>query len=130
MRVKCINNKIIENELTEGKIYLVEYETYENYKIIDDNNQIRYYCKLRFIEVPEDNDLPEDNELPENNEVNKKDNNIKVRCIDDEGKYIYLTKNKIYDVIKEKGDWYYILDDNFSINRHLKYRFIEVPENN
>ena len=55
MKAKCINNKTLEDELTKGKIYLVESETYENYKLIDDNNDIRYYCKLRFIEVHENN---------------------------------------------------------------------------
>ena len=59
MYVKCIDDKTIEEFITRGKIYLVEKETNDSYKIIDDKDERHYYSKYRFIKVPEVNEVYE-----------------------------------------------------------------------
>ena len=43
MKVKCIDDKSIKEYITRGKIYLVERETDDSYKIIDDRDERTYY---------------------------------------------------------------------------------------
>lgn len=59
MKVKCIDDKTIEEFITRGKIYLVEKETEDSYKIIDDKDERHYYSKYRFLKVPEVNEVYE-----------------------------------------------------------------------
>lgn len=59
MKVKCIDDKTIEEYITRGKIYLVEKEAEDSYKIIDDSDERHYYSKYRFIKVPEVNEVYE-----------------------------------------------------------------------
>ena len=59
MKVKCIDDKTIEEFITRGKVYLVETETKDSYKIIDDTDERHYYSKYRFIKVPEINEVSE-----------------------------------------------------------------------
>ena len=59
MYVKCIDDKTIEEFITRGKIYLVEKETNDSYKIIDDKDERQYYSKHRFIKVSEVNEVSE-----------------------------------------------------------------------
>ena len=81
MKVKCIDDKTIEEFITRGKIYLVEKETNDSYKIIDDKDERHYYSKYRFIKVPEVNGVNESeiviiaNEIAELVEKKDKDYN-------------------------------------------------------
>ena len=59
MKVKCIDDKTIEEFITKGKVYLLERETEDSYKIIDDKDERHYYSKYRFIKVPEVNEVSE-----------------------------------------------------------------------
>ena len=59
MKVKCIDDKTIEEFITMGKVYLLEKETEDSYKIIDDKDERHYYSKNRFIKVPEVNEVYE-----------------------------------------------------------------------
>ena len=59
MKVKCIDNKTIEEYLTLNKIYLVIEDYNSSYKIIDDNDKMLCYSKYRFIKVPEINKVYE-----------------------------------------------------------------------
>ena len=55
---------------------------------------------------------------------------MKVKCIDNKNNTDCLTNGKIYDVISETRNLYYILDDKININNFSKYRFIKVLEFN
>ena len=59
MKVKCVDDKSIEEYITRGKVYLVEIENNNSYKIIDDKDERHYYSKYRFIKVPETNEVYE-----------------------------------------------------------------------
>lgn len=52
---------------------------------------------------------------------------MKVKCINNDG-YYSLTKNKIYEVIRENTDFYYILNKNKVTEEYFKYRFEIVKE--
>ena len=110
MKVKCIDDKTIEEYITKGKVYLVERETEDSYKIIDDRDERTYYSKYRFIPVEE--------------------SKLKVKCIDNKNNTDYLTINKIYTVIDEYKSSYKIIDDNDKMFCYSKHRFIKVPEVN
>ena len=53
---------------------------------------------------------------------------MKVKCINDDGYESYLTKNKIYRLVRESEDWYYIIDNNNNIKSFLKFRFELLSE--
>ena len=53
MKVKCIDNKTVEEYLTKNKIYTVIDEYKSSYKIIDDNDKMLCYSTYRFVIVPE-----------------------------------------------------------------------------
>ena len=59
MKVKCIDNKTVEEYLTINKIYSVIEEYKTSYKIIDDNDKMFCYSKYRFLKVPETNEVNE-----------------------------------------------------------------------
>ena len=53
---------------------------------------------------------------------------MNVKCINDENYESYLTKDKIYRLVRESEDWYYIIDNNNNLKSYLKYRFEKVEE--
>ena len=59
MKVKCIDNKSLEEYLTINKIYTLIDEYKSSYKIIDDNDRILCYSNYRFLKVPEVNEVYE-----------------------------------------------------------------------
>ena len=54
MKVKCINNGIMEESLTIGKIYNVIDTSRNSYRLIDDFGDTHYFLKSRFevVEKP------------------------------------------------------------------------------
>ena len=53
---------------------------------------------------------------------------MKVKCINNEGYESYLSKDKIYRLVRESKDWYYIVDNNNNLKSYLRYRFEKVEE--
>ena len=51
---------------------------------------------------------------------------MKVKCINDEGYESYLTKDKIYRLVRESEDWYYIVDNN----NNLKLKTLVIANRN
>lgn len=53
---------------------------------------------------------------------------MKIKCINVGCWRIYLTVDKTYDVIKEDGVYYYLIDDKGRENWHWKYFFKTLSE--
>lgn len=52
---------------------------------------------------------------------------MKVKCINNEG-FSLITVNKIYEVVEETRDYYYIRNNSKTVKRYGKNRFEVVPE--
>lgn len=52
---------------------------------------------------------------------------MKVKCINPEG-FAFLSKNKIYDIVEESRDYYYIRNNSNIIKRYGKSRFELIKE--
>ena len=57
MKVKCVENKNIQDRITLGKIYEVYYESKNYYTLIGDDNIKSSYLKSRFIPVNENSTI-------------------------------------------------------------------------
>ena len=112
MKVKCIDNEFLEHSLTIDKIYEVIKEKEHHYEILDNDNEINNYKKIRFVQVDENKCI-----------------NMRIRCINNYSTEKYLSKDKIYTVLEEKGDYYIIYDDSKKINNWEKHRFVPAEEN-
>lgn len=75
MKVKCISNKTLEEYLTKNKIYPLIDENTTSYKIIDDNDKILYYSKIRFVPFYENELIELATEIAELVEKKDKDYN-------------------------------------------------------
>lgn len=113
MKVKCIDNEFLEHSLTIDKIYEVIKEKEHHYEILDNDNENNNYKKIRFVQVDENKSI-----------------NMRIRCINNYSTEKYLSKDKIYTVLEEKGDYYIIYDDSKKINKWSKDRFVQVEDNN
>ena len=113
MKVKCIDNEFLEHSLTIDKIYPVLEEKEHYYVIFDNDNEKHYYKKIRFVQVDENKCI-----------------NMRIRCINNYSTEKYLSKDKIYTVLEEKGDYYVIYDDSKKVNKWNKNRFVPVKEGN
>ena len=111
MKVKCIDNEFLEHSLTIDKIYEVIKEKEHHYEILDNDNENNNYKKIRFVQVDENKCI-----------------NTRIRCINNYLAEKYLSKDKIYTVLEEKGDYYIIYDDSKKVNNWDKYRFVPVEE--
>lgn len=111
MKVKCIDNEFVKKSLTIDKIYEVIEEKEHHYTIFDNDNEKNTYKKIRFVPVDENKCI-----------------NTRIRCINNHLTEKYLTKDKIYPVLEEKGDYYIIYDDSKKVNNWSKHRFIPVEE--
>ena len=111
MKVKCIDNEFLEHSLTIDKIYEVLKEKEHHYEILDNDNENNNYKKIRFVQVDENKCI-----------------NTRIKCINNYLAEKYLSKDKIYTVLEEKGDYYVIYDDSKKVNNWNKYRFIPVEE--
>lgn len=113
MKVKCIDNEFLEHSLTIDKIYEVIKEKEHHYEILDNDNENNNYKKIRFVQVDENKCI-----------------NMRIRCINNYSTEKYLSKDKIYTVLEEKGDYYIIYDDSKKTNKWGKHRFVPVEDNN
>ena len=111
MKVKCIDNEGLEHSLTIDKIYEVIKEKEHHYEILDNDNEINNYKKIRFVQVDENKCI-----------------NTRIRCINNHLTEKYLSKDKIYPVLEEEEDYYIIYDDSKKVNNWDKYRFVPVEE--
>ena len=109
MKVKCIDNEFVRTSLTIDKIYEVIEEKEHHYVIFDNDNEKNLYKKIRFVPVDENKCI-----------------NTRIRCINNLLTEKYLSKDKIYTVLEEKGDYYIIYDDSKTVNNWDKYRFVPV----
>ena len=112
MKVKCINNEFVRKSLTIDKIYPVIEEKEHHYEIFDNDNEKNTYKKTRFVAVDENKCI-----------------NTRIRCINNYLNEKYLSKDKIYTVLEEKGDYYVIYDDSKKVNNWSKHRFVPAEEN-
>ena len=112
MKVKCIDNEFVEHSLTIDKIYEVTKEKEHHYEILDNNNENHNYKKIRFVPVDENKCI-----------------NMRIKCINNHLTEKYLSKDKIYTVLEEKGDFYIIYDDSKKVNKWNKNRFVQVEAN-
>ena len=113
MKVKCIDNEFLEHSLTIDKIYPVLEEKEQHYEILDNDNEINNYKKIRFVPVDENKCI-----------------NTRIRCINNHLTEKYLSKDKIYTVLEEEEDYYIIYDDSKKVNKWNKCRFVPVEVNN
>lgn len=50
MKIKCINNSVFEDQLTEGEDYIVlEFKSWSEARIINDNEETRWYGLDNFV---------------------------------------------------------------------------------
>ena len=112
MKVKCIDNEGLNHCLTIDKIYPVLEEKEHHYVILDNDNEKNFYKKIRFVPVDENKCI-----------------NMRIRCINNLLTEKYLSKDKIYTVLEEKGDFYIIYDDSKKVNNWSKHRFVPAEEN-
>ena len=112
MKVKCIDNEFVRKSLTIDKIYEVIEEKEHHYVIFDNDNEKSTYKKIRFVPVDENKCI-----------------NMRIRCINNLLTEKYLSKDKIYTVLEEKGDFYIIYDDSKKVNNWSKHRFVPAEEN-
>jgi len=101
MKVRCINNKRFEEELTKGKIYEVCKEVYKD--------GLRYYCMTDDMGDEDSKYFQSRFEVVEETEQ-KQGKTIKVRCVNNKRLEIELTVGKIYEV-RNYGT-YYLMTDN------------------
>ena len=111
MKVKCIDNEGLNHCLTIDKIYPVLEEKEHHYVILDNDNEKNFYKKIRFVPVDENKCI-----------------NTRIRCINNLLTEKYLSKDKIYTVLEEKGDFYIIYDDSKKVNNWSKHRFVPAEE--
>ena len=112
MKVKCNDNEFVRKSLTIDKIYEVIEEKEHHYVIFDNDNEKSTYKKIRFVPVDENKCI-----------------NMRIRCINNLLTEKYLSKDKIYTVLEEKGDFYIIYDDSKKVNNWSKHRFVPAEEN-
>ena len=112
MKVKCIDNEFVRKSLTIDKIYEVIEEKEHHYVIFDNDNEKSTYKKIRFVPVDENKCI-----------------NMRIRCINNLLTEKYLSKDKIYTVLEERGDFYIIYDDSKKVNNWSKHRFVPAEEN-
>ena len=111
MKVKCIDNEFVRKSLTIDKTYEVIEEKEHHYVIFDNDNEKSTYKKIRFVPVDENKCI-----------------NMRIRCINNLLTEKYLSKDKIYTVLEEKGDFYIIYDDSKKVNNWSKHRFVPAEE--
>ena len=111
MKVKCIDNEGLNHCLTIDKIYPVLEEKEHHYVILDNDNEKNFYKKIRFVPVDENKCI-----------------NTRIRCMNNYLAEKYLSKDKIYTVLEEKGDYYVIYDDSKKTNKWEKHRFVPAEE--
>jgi len=104
IKVRCMKNVGTTN-LTLGKEYQVVEVELEGYKIINDDESIRRYHKSLFAEVKEDT--------------------LMVECIWSDGT---LECRKIYPIIREENQFYWILNDLDKEKLYSKDMFKPVPK--
>ena len=111
MKVKCIDNEFVRKSLTIDKIYEVIEEKEHHYVIFDNDNEKSTYKKIRFVPVDENKCI-----------------NMRIRCINNLLTEKYLSKDKLYTVLEERGDFYIIYDDSKKVNNWSKHRFVPAEE--
>jgi hypothetical protein len=110
-KVECIESGCYCFPLTKGKVYDIISENDSFYCLIADDGKEHMYAKCRFKEI-----------------IPQKQKDMKVRCINNEYVFSFLTRGKIYDIITEKVDYYIIMSDNNTERGFLKERFEIVSQ--
>jgi len=105
-KVMAISDNVIKG-ITSYKTYDVYKETDTMYELANDYGDFIDDYKSHYVDA---------------------DSVKKVVCIDAVGGEFALTEGKEYLAVKEKGDVYFIINDNGNINSYHKSRFVELDK--
>lgn len=110
INIKCINNYLLKNYLTIGKLYNVELKENRGFTIIDDTGNLFVYCSDRFTIV---DDLP----VVTSFKLIKALNSVGI------SKYKIISKNAKYIVLEETSTCYYVINDKGVKGKYPKANF-------
>lgn len=109
MQVKCVDN-LHSPKLTLGKVYQVVRSDSTFYFVINDVGVEEEYFKRRFQVVSEE-------------AAPSTSSSLQVRCVKSDGVGLSLTLGKVYPVVREDTEYYYVVNDNGNQVGYFKNRF-------